>query len=122
MYNGQGGPGIAGGMRNWPAIGVYRGWGARRDSGAAVRELERGRLRKLLGVTAELLRGSSGAGMPQGSVAAVEQRLYSGGAVGRGVFRVRGGAWGGWVQGEARAPICRAAANLGVRARGGKPA
>ena len=32
--------------------------------------------------------------MPQGGVAAVEQRLCSGGAMGRGVFRVRGGdAW-----------------------------
>ena len=37
--------------------------------------------------------------MPQGGVAAVEQRLCSGDVMGRGVFRVRGGAWGGWVQG-----------------------
>ena len=53
-------------MSNWPEIGVYRGWGARRDSGAAVRELGRGRLSKLLVVAAELLRGFSGAGMPFG--------------------------------------------------------
>jgi len=46
------------GMSNWPEIGVYRGWGARRDSGDAVQELERGRLRKSPRAEAELLRWS----------------------------------------------------------------
>ena len=42
--------------------------------------------------------------MPQGGVATVEQRLCSGGAMGRGVFRVRGGD--AWVDGVAGVVGC----------------
>ena len=49
-------------MSNWPEIGVYRGWGARRDSSDAVQELERGRLRKSPRAEAERLRRSAGPG------------------------------------------------------------
>ena len=51
------------GMSNWLEIGVYRGWGARRDSGDAVQESERGRLRKSPRAEAELLRRSAGPGV-----------------------------------------------------------
>jgi hypothetical protein len=50
-------------MSNWPEIGVYRGWGARRDSGDAVQESKRGRLRKSPRAKAELLRRSAGPGV-----------------------------------------------------------
>ena len=50
-------------MSNWPEIGVYRGWGARRDSGDAVQELERRRLRKNPRVEAERPRRSAGPGV-----------------------------------------------------------
>ena len=50
-------------MSNWPEIGVYRGWGARRDSGDVVEELERGRLRKPPRAEAERLRRSAGPGV-----------------------------------------------------------
>ena len=50
-------------MSNWPEIGVYRGWGAQRDSGDAVQELERGRLRKSPRAEAERLLRSAGPGV-----------------------------------------------------------
>ena len=62
--------------------GRCRGWGSELE----LREAPWGRVE-----TGQRL---VGAGMPQGGVATVEQRLCSGGAMGRGVFRVRGGdAW-----------------------------
>ena len=88
------------GMSNWPEIGVYRGWGARRDSGDAVQELERGRLRKSPRAEAERLRRSAGPGVPWRGRSAAEQGAaeQSGGAERRGVAaRVGGGAsaWDG---------------------------
>jgi len=62
--------------------GRCRGWGSESE----IREDPWGRV--------EAGQKLVGAGMPQGGVAAVEQRLCSGGAMGRGLFRVRGGdAW-----------------------------
>ena len=61
------------GMSNWPEIGVYRGWGARRDSSDAVQELERRRLRKPPRADAERLRRSAGPGVPWRGRSAAEQ-------------------------------------------------
>ena len=88
------------GMSNWPEIGVYRGWGARRDSSDAVQELERGRLRKSPRADAKRLRRSAGPGVPWRGRSAAEQGAaeQSGGAERRGVAaRVGGGAsaWDG---------------------------
>jgi hypothetical protein len=100
-------------MSKRPEIGDYRGWGARRDSGDAVQELERKRLRKLPRADAERLRRSAGPGVPWCGRSAAEQGAaeQSGGAERRGVAaRVGGGAsaWDG---------------KLGVRGRfkGGRP-
>ena len=60
-------------MSNWLEIGVYRGWGARRDSSDAVQELERGRLRKSPRAEAERLRWSAGPGVPWRGRSAAEQ-------------------------------------------------
>ena len=60
-------------MSNWPEIRVYRGWGARRDSGDAVQELERRRLRKPPRADAERLRRSAGPGVPWRGRSAAEQ-------------------------------------------------
>ena len=87
-------------MSNWSEIGVYRGWGARRDSSDAVQELERGRLRKSPRADAKRLRRSAGPGVPWRGRSAAEQGAaeQSGGAERRGVAaRVGGGAsaWDG---------------------------
>ena len=60
-------------MNKWPEIGVYRGWGAQRDSGDAVQELERRRLRKPPRADAERLRRSAGPGVPWRGRSAAEQ-------------------------------------------------